>query len=100
MPVIGILNLGFPNRNADYLVAFRQGLAKAGYVEGQNTAIEYRWASVQTQRLPALAMDLVRREVAVIVTVGNTQAALAANAATSKIPIVAEYGGDMVKDDA
>jgi TPR repeat protein len=54
MPVIGLLNWSFPNRNADYLVAFRQGLAKAGYVEGQNAAIEYRWANLQTRRLPAL----------------------------------------------
>jgi putative ABC transport system substrate-binding protein len=99
LPVIGILNWGFPNRNADDLVAFRQGLAKAGYVEGQNTAIEYRWANMQSQRQPALAMDLVQRGVALIVTLGNTRGALAAKAATSKIPIVAQYGGDPVKDD-
>jgi TPR repeat protein len=98
MPVIGFLNWGFPNRNADYLVAFRQGLAKAGYVEGQNAAIEYRWANMQTQRSPALAKDLVQRDVAVIVTAGNTRSALAAKAATSTIPIVAAYGGDPVKD--
>jgi putative ABC transport system substrate-binding protein len=99
MPVIGILNWGFPNRDADALVAFRQGLAKAGYIEGRNTAIEYRWASAQTQRLPALAMDLVQRGVALIVAVGAGRVAHEANAATSKIPIVAEYPGDMVKDD-
>jgi putative ABC transport system substrate-binding protein len=98
MPVIGMLNWGFPNRNADYLVAFRQGLAKAGYVEGRNTAIEYRWANMQNQRQPVLAMDLVQRGVALIVTTGNTRGALAAKAATSQIPIVAEYGGDMVND--
>jgi TPR repeat protein len=99
MPVIGILNWGFPNRNADYLVAFRQGLAKAGYVEGRNTAIEYRWANMQSQRQPALAMDLVQRGVALIVTTGNTKGALAAKAATSTMPIVAVYAGDPVKDD-
>jgi TPR repeat protein/ABC-type uncharacterized transport system substrate-binding protein len=99
MPVIGFLNWGFAGRNADYLVAFRQGLANAGYVEGRNVAIEYRWANMQTQRLSGLAMELVQRDVAVIVTLGNTQAALAAKTATSKIPIVAQYAGDPVKDD-
>jgi putative ABC transport system substrate-binding protein len=111
MPVIGILNFGFPNRNADYLVAFRQGLAKAadngeswgqynlgGYVEGQNAAIEYRWASTQSERLPALAMDLVQRGVAVIVTVQASSATRAAKAATSSIPIVFAYPGDPVRD--
>ena len=99
MPVIGILDSGFPNRDADYFVAFRQGLAKAGYIEGRNTAIEYRWASSQNGRLPALAMDLVQRGVTLIVAVGNGRVAHVANAATSKIPIVAAYAGDMVKDD-
>jgi TPR repeat protein/ABC-type uncharacterized transport system substrate-binding protein len=99
MPVIGILNWGFPDRNADYLVAFRQGLAKAGYVEGRNTTIEYRWANMQSQRQPMLAMDLAQRGVALIVTFGNMRGALAAKAATSEIPIVAEYAGDPVKDD-
>jgi TPR repeat protein len=99
MPVIGLLNWDFPDRNADPLVAFRQGLAKAGYIEGQNATIEYRWASTQSRRLSGLAMELVQSDVAVIVTMGNTASALAAKAATSKIPIVAEYGGDPVKDD-
>jgi putative ABC transport system substrate-binding protein len=99
VPVIGILSWSFPSRNADDLVAFRQGLAKAGYVEGQNTAIEYRWANMQSQRQPALAMDLVQRGVSVIVTLGNTRGAFAAKAATSEIPIVAQYAGDPVKDD-
>jgi putative tryptophan/tyrosine transport system substrate-binding protein len=97
MPVIGILSLSLPDRNADYLVAFRQGLAKAGYVEGRNTAIEYRWAKMEGQQ-PALAMDLARRGVALIVTFNSTGSALAAKAATSEIPIVAEYAGDPVKD--
>jgi putative tryptophan/tyrosine transport system substrate-binding protein len=89
MPVIGILDPGFPDRNADSLIAFRQGLAKAGFVEGRNTAIEYRWANTQFQRQPALALDLVQRGVALIATIGNTKGALAAKAATSKLPIVA-----------
>jgi TPR repeat protein len=98
-PVIGILDWGFPNRNANFLAAFRQGLAKAGYVEGRNIAIEYRWASMQSRRLPILATELVNREVALIVTTGAMRAALAAKAATSKIPIVVIYAGDPVKDD-
>jgi TPR repeat protein/ABC-type uncharacterized transport system substrate-binding protein len=99
MPVIGILNWGFPDRNADFLAAFRQGLAKAGYVEGRNTAIEYRWANMQPRRFPILATELVKRDVALIVTTGAGKAALAAKAATSKIPIVVTYAGDPVQDD-
>jgi TPR repeat protein/ABC-type uncharacterized transport system substrate-binding protein len=98
MPIIGLLNWGLPNLNANNLVAFRQGLANTGYVEGRNTAIEYRWANLQSQRLPALARELVQRDVAIIVTIGSTQVANVAQTATSKIPIVADYGGDMVKD--
>jgi putative ABC transport system substrate-binding protein len=99
MPVIAILGWGFPNRNTDFLAAFRQGLAKAGYVEGRNTTIEYHWANMQTKRLSFLATELVNREVALIVTIGGSKAALAAKAATSKIPIVVTYPGDPVKDD-
>jgi putative tryptophan/tyrosine transport system substrate-binding protein len=92
MPVIGYLDTGSPNPMA----AFRQGLSETGYVEGQNVAIEYRWAEGHYDRLPALAADLVGRKVDVIV--GNTPAALAARSATSTIPIVffsgapVEYG--------
>jgi putative ABC transport system substrate-binding protein len=98
MPVIGFLDLGSPRPMERMVAAFRQGLAKAGYVEGQSVAIEFRWADSQSARLPALAAELVQRQVAVIFTGGWGGAALAAKAATSTIPIVFAYGGDPVKD--
>ena len=98
MPVIGFLDLGSPRPMERVVAAFRQGLAKAGYVEGQSVAIEFRWAGSQSARLPALAAELVQRQVAVIFTGGWGGAALAAKAATSTIPIVFAYGGDPVKD--
>jgi putative ABC transport system substrate-binding protein len=97
IPVVGFLNLGPPNPNADVIVAFRQGLAEAGYVEGRNVLIEYRWANWDWSRLPELAADLVRRQVAVIVATLFGGPTRAAKAATSTIPIVFAYGGDPVK---
>jgi putative tryptophan/tyrosine transport system substrate-binding protein len=97
MPVVGYLEPGFPEAMAHRLAAFRKGLRETGYVEGRNVAIEYRWGQDQYDRLPELAVDLVRRGVAVIATPGSIQGALAAKAATTAIPIVFSTGADPVK---
>jgi putative ABC transport system substrate-binding protein len=97
MPVIGFLDPGTFEANALGVVRFRQGLAEAGFVEGRNVAIEFRWANTQTGRLRALADDLVGRRVAVIVATGAVVSALAAKAATATIPIVIATGSDPVK---
>jgi putative ABC transport system substrate-binding protein len=96
MPMVGFLGGETPELRASHVRAFRQGLSEQGYVEGRNFAVEYRWAEGQNVRLPTLAEDLVRRQVAVIVAFG-TPPALAAKAATSTIPIVFDTGGDPVE---
>jgi putative ABC transport system substrate-binding protein len=97
MPVIGYLASDFPHARASRLQAFRQGLSEAGFVEGLNVAIEYRWAENQNDRLPALASDLVRRQVTVIVSVGGVPSAMAAKVATTTVPVVFLLGLDPVE---
>jgi putative ABC transport system substrate-binding protein len=97
MPVIGYLQSASPGPSTPYLAGLHQGLSEAGYIEGQNLTIEYRWANGDYNRLPALATDLVHRKVDVIMTGGGPPAALAAKAATSAIPIVFVVGTDPVE---
>ena len=96
LPVVGYLNFGSPESDAFRLTGLRRGLNQSGYVEGRNFVIEYRWVGNQPDRLPALAADLVRLQVIVIVTAGLLPA-LAAKAATTSIPIVFSVGADPVQ---
>jgi putative tryptophan/tyrosine transport system substrate-binding protein len=97
MPMIGFLHPASPDTYTDRLRAFRQGLKEAGFVEGENVAIEYRWAENQFDRLPLLATELVRRPVAVIVTTGGPVPALAAKSASATIPIIFAVPDDPVR---
>ena len=96
LPVVGFINPASANNYEPQLSAFLKGLSEAGYVDGRNVAIEYRWAEGQHDRLPAMAADLVRRQVTVIAAT-TTPAALAAKLATTTIPIVFETGGDPIQ---
>jgi putative tryptophan/tyrosine transport system substrate-binding protein len=97
MPVIGFLSSTSPKGYKSYLAAFHEGLGEAGFVEGKNVTIEYRWAEDHYERLPELAADLVRHRVALIAATGGSPAALAAKSATTTIPIVFQIGVDPVK---
>src|SRR6516225_8896036 len=97
MPLVGFLSSRAPSESADLVAAFRQGLAEAGYVEGQNVSLEFRWGEGRYERLAGYAVELVRRAVTVIVTAGGDPAAQAAKAATATIPIVFVSGSDPVK---
>ena len=96
-PTIGFLNSGSANAYPDRIIAFHQGLRQLGYVEGENVAVDYRWALGEYERLPALAAELVERRVSVLIATGGEPAALAAKSATSTIPIVFAIGGDPIK---
>jgi putative tryptophan/tyrosine transport system substrate-binding protein len=97
IPVIGFLSIRSADTDTQFLVPFRQGLGESGFVEGRNVAVEYRYAEGHPDRLPSLAAELVRRQVAMIVTTGGAQAALGAKAATTTIPIAFSIGADPIK---
>jgi len=97
MPVIGFMSARSPEDSVHLLEAFRRGLKEGGFVEGENVAVQFRWARGDYSRLPALAADLAGRQVAVIVAAGGDPSGLAAKSATAIIPIVFGIGGDPVK---
>jgi putative ABC transport system substrate-binding protein len=97
MPVIGLLSARSPAVDVPLIAVIRQSLNGGGFVEGRNVALDYRWADGQLDRLPGLAADFVRRQVAVIVTMGGEASAVAAKAATATIPIVFVTGGDPIR---
>jgi putative tryptophan/tyrosine transport system substrate-binding protein len=97
IPVVGFLNSQSPERFVEPMRGFRQGLKDAGYVEGENLAIEYRWAHGELDRLPAMAAELARRGVAAIAATGGPSSALAAKAATTTVPVVFVTGDDPVR---
>jgi putative tryptophan/tyrosine transport system substrate-binding protein len=96
IPVIGFLDAGSPNGSAHFVASFRRGLSETGRVEGSNVKIEYRWADGQNDRMPELAVDLVRRQVTVIAALGSTPGALAAKGASTTIPIIFAIGTDPI----
>ena len=98
MPVVGFLGSDSPASDASMVTAFHQGLDDAGYVEGRNVAIEYRWADGQNDRLPKLAADLVQRRVDVIAALGGDSSAFAVKAATTTIPVVSAFASDPVRN--
>jgi putative tryptophan/tyrosine transport system substrate-binding protein len=97
LPVVGFVNMSSADASAGKAAAFREGLGETGYIDRQNVTVEYHWLEGQSDRLPPLMADLVRRRVAVIATPGTSEAALAAKAATATIPIVFGVGGDPVR---
>ena len=97
MPVIGYLSNESPQADTDRAAGFRKGLSETGFLEGQNVAVEYRWAEGDYARLPELAADLVRRQVTVIAAIGGSATAVAAKRATSTIPVVFNMGADPIK---
>jgi putative ABC transport system substrate-binding protein len=97
LPVIGFLHASSPEQNVQRLAAFLKGLREAGFVDGENVIIDYRWAGGQNEKLPQLAADLIRRHVTVIATSGSTEAAVAAKNATATVPVIFSSGSDPVE---